>query len=110
MEFSSTEAYLRSFRIPLLEEVRAQLQQGLDKEQMAGHGVIAIQKVVKPNRNKEREEDKKYLVFRQPVHLPEMKCSDLVLFCSAKPWWDAQRQCLVKPDGGASARVRCRCE
>ena len=91
--------YLQVFRAPLLEEVRAQLHQALDKSismQRSDHVVkVTIQKVVKPKKGPgEVQSDKKIITFHLPTNLG-VKTSDLLLFCSAKPRWDAERECLV---------------
>jgi hypothetical protein len=100
MEFSSTEEYLRVFRVPLLEEVRAQLHQALEKSisvQATGRAVTTIiRKIVRPK--KVRDEDKsskKILEFH--LHL-EVKTSDLILLCSDEPRWDTKRGRLLKSD------------
>ncbi|KAG0598916.1 hypothetical protein M758_12G111700 [Ceratodon purpureus] len=98
-EFSSMKEYLQVFRAPLLEEVRAQLHQALDKSismQRSDHVVkVTIQKVVKPKKGPgEVQSDKKIITFHLPTNLG-VKTSDLLLFCSAKPRWDAERECLV---------------
>jgi hypothetical protein len=100
MEFSSTEEYLGVFHVPLLEEVRAQLHQALEKSisvQATGRAVATIiRKIVRPK--KVRDEDKsskKILEFH--LHL-EVKTSDLILLCSDEPRWDTKRGRLLKSD------------
>ena len=103
MEFSSAQEYLQVFHVPLLEEVRAQLHQALEKSisgQAAGHITTVIRKIVKPNPKKVRDEDKsskKILEFNLPPKLGA-KYSDLILFCSKKPRWNSKRESLVKSD------------
>jgi hypothetical protein len=104
MEFSSTEEYLGAFLLPLLEEVRAQLHQALEKSitvQTAGRAVTTIiRKIVRPNRKKVRDEDKsskKILEFYLQSNLG-VKTSDLILLSSRKPLWDTKRGRLLESD------------
>jgi hypothetical protein len=104
MEFSSTEEYLGVFHVPLLEEVRAQLHQALEKSisvQTAGRDVTTIiRKIVRPNPKKVRDEDKsskKILEFYLQSNLG-VKTSDLILLSSRKPRWDTKRERLLESD------------
>lgn len=99
MEFSSTEEYLRFFRVPLLEEVRAQLHQALDKSlglHTAGHVVTTtIREIVKPAQAQERNDACKKILTLHLRSNARIRTSDLILLCSAKPRWDAKRECLL---------------
>jgi hypothetical protein len=102
MEFSSTEEYLRVFRVPLLEEVRAQLHQALEKSisvQIADRIItIIIRNIVRPNPAKVLDQDKsskKILEFHLPSNLG-VKTSDLILLCSGALRWDTKRERLLK--------------
>ena len=104
MEFSSTEEYLGVFHVPLLEEVRAQLHQALEKSitvQTAGRAVTTIiRKIVRPNPKKVRDEDKsskKILEFHLQSNLG-VKTSDLILLSSRAPRWDTKRERLLESD------------
>ena len=100
MEFSSMEEYLRVFRVPLQEEVRAQLHQALDRSvnvHKNSHAITStITKIVK---EKETRDATTKLVFELLLKSNlRVKTSDLILLCSGQSQWDAKRDCLLKSD------------
>ena len=100
MEFSSMEEYLRVFRVPLQEEVRAQLHQALDRSVNEHENSLVItstiRKIVK--QKKARDATKKLVLVLLLKSNLRVKTSDLILLCSGQPQWDAKRDCLLKSD------------
>ena len=99
MEFSSMEEYLRVFRVPLQEEVRAQLHQALDKSVNEHKKSLVITSSIRMVKQKKARDATTKLVLELLLKSNlRVKTSDLILLCSGQPQWDAKRDCLLKSD------------
>jgi hypothetical protein len=109
MEFSSTEAYQQAFRVPLLEEIRAQLHQALESSITMG-SVLPVDITCK---TKSKGDEKPYTKtnFRlnssswtRSTSESPINGSEIILLCSDDLKWDNTRECLVIP---ANDKFRC---
>jgi len=98
MEFSSTSEYLRAFRVPLLEEVRTQLHQALEKGIKQGACVpVRITKMVATKAKKQDLFIRRFNLSLSPIARQNstVRSSDLILLCCGeRPQWDSSRECL----------------
>lgn len=99
MEFASTAEYLGAFRVPLLEEVRAQLHQALEKSLSQGevHAVRVTKMIVSKAKNQDSSMRKFNLSLKRHARgNTPVRHSDLILLCCGKrPKWDSIRECLT---------------
>ncbi|CAK9878066.1 unnamed protein product [Sphagnum jensenii] len=121
-KFSSVNEYRSAFRIPVLEELRAQIQQALQKTMASSSpsstvfSPVRITKV-KGTKNKKKTTMKRNISIRllakDPVtHRFPVPCfADLMLLCSGRiPEWDPNNEkFLAEPGSNARAKRSCGC-
>lgn len=90
MEFSSTAEYLRAFHVPLLEEVRAQLHQALQKSITQSEAPAIVRaRVTKMIHTKAKNQDpsmRKFNLYlsRHSRRDTTVRSKDLILLCCGK--------------------------
>ncbi|CAM6022126.1 unnamed protein product [Sphagnum balticum] len=121
-KFSSVNEYRSAFRMPVLEEVRAQIQQALQKTMASSSpsfrvfSPVRITKV-KGTKNKKKTTMKRNISIRllakdRFTHQFPVPCrADLMLLCSGRiPEWDPNNEkFLAEPGSNAPAKGSCGC-
>ncbi|CAK9228694.1 unnamed protein product [Sphagnum troendelagicum] len=121
-KFSSVNEYRSAFRIPVLEELRAQIQQALQKTMASSSpsstvfSPVRITKV-KGTKNKKKTTMKRNISIRllakdRVTHRFPVPCfADLMLLCSGRiPEWDPNNEkFLAEPGSNARAKRSCGC-
>ncbi|CAM6047710.1 unnamed protein product [Sphagnum compactum] len=121
-KFSSVNEYRSAFRMPVLEEVRAQIQQALQKTMASSSpssrvfSPVRITKV-KGTKNKKKTTMKRNISIRllakdRVTHQFPVPCrADLMLLCSGRiPEWDPNNEkFLAEPGSNAPAKGSCGC-
>ncbi|KAH8959030.1 hypothetical protein BDL97_06G059600 [Sphagnum fallax] len=119
-KFSSVNEYRSAFRIPVLEELRAQIQQALQKTMASSSpsstvfSPVRITKV-KGTKNKKKTTMKRNISIRllakdRVTHRFPVPCfADLMLLCSGRiPEWDPNNEkFLAEPGSNAPAKGSC---
>ena len=107
MEFSSTEAYQQAFRVPLLEELRAQLHQGLESSITMGP-LLPVDITCQKKSNQKQYTKTKFLLksssWTRSTSESPIKGSEIILLCNDELKWDSTRECPVIP---AHDKFRC---
>lgn len=100
MEFSSTEAYQQAFRVPLLEELRAQLHQALESSITMGP-VLPVDITCQKTSNNKQYTKTKFLLksssWTRSTSESPIKGSEIILLCNDELKWDSTRECPVIP-------------
>ena len=108
MEFSSTEAYQQAFRVPLLEETRAQLHHALESITMGSVLPVDITCQKKSTRTEKQYTKTNFRLnssswtrstFESPIN-----GSEIILLCSDELKWDSTRECVIIPEND---KFRC---
>lgn len=99
MEFESMTEYIGAFRVPLLEEIRAQVHQALEKSISQGKGhVVKVTRIIEL-RGKNEDPSMIRLFIKLPLHTrgtTPVRGSDLILLCRDKLLkWDSKHGCLT---------------
>lgn len=101
-KFSSVQEYQSVFRIPLLEELRAQAQQGLQKSMITGSipPVQIHEKVIKNVRKRTEMNVKKQVALTvRLLHNQRglrVHRSDLMLLCGEVPKWNSELEIVIQ--------------
>jgi hypothetical protein len=107
MEFSSTEAYQQPFRMPLLEEFRAQLHQALESSITKGPA-LPVDITCQKQSNKKLYTKTKVLLesssWTRSTSESPINGSEIILLCNDNLKWDSTRECPVIP---AHDKFRC---
>ena len=108
MEFSSTEAYQQAFRMPLLEEIRAQLHQALESITMGSvvpvHITCQGMSIGNAKQYTKTNFRLKSSSWTRSTSESPINGSEIILLCSDELKWDSTRECLVIP---ANDKFRC---
>lgn len=96
MEFRSTSEYLRAFRVPLLEEVRAQVHQALEKS-IQDDDCVPVRDAKWIAHKTAKNQDPSMRKFSMSLSRQStVTYLDLILLCSGdRPRWDSKRECLA---------------
>ena len=107
MEFSSTKAYQQAFRMPLLEEFRAQLHQALESSITKGP-VLPVDITCQKQSNKKQYTKMKVLLesssWTRSTSESPINGSEIILLCTDELKWDSTRECPIIP---AHDKFRC---
>ena len=100
MEFPSASEYLRAFRVPLLEEVRTQVHQALEKSSKEGDCVpVRVTKLIRSKTAKKQDPSMRKFnmsLSRHGRQNTSVRSLDLILLCCGdRPRWDSGRECLA---------------
>lgn len=93
-KFTSVEDYLKVFGVPLLEEVRAQIHQALQKS-MASASTLPVKTYGKVNKQGKNLRVINVRILSNPRNLAVHNL-DLVLLCNEVPKWDPELEVVIQ--------------